>query len=67
SFFSVPFIILTLGLFMFVINAVMLELTDFLITDFVADGFGAAFKGALFITIIHYAAQWLMRETLEKK
>lgn len=65
SFFSVPFIILTLGLFMLVINGLMLELTAFLVPDFIIESFTAALKGALLITLVHYSAHWLMRETFK--
>lgn len=53
---SLPFIVLTLGLLLFVINALMLLLTSW-ITDrldvqFHVDGFGSALLGALIITIV---------------
>ncbi|WBQ05712.1 phage holin family protein [Kribbella sp. CA-293567] len=53
---SLPFIILTLGLLIFVINALMLLLTSW-ITDkldvqFHVDGFGAALLGSLVITLV---------------
>lgn len=56
---ALPLIILTLGLITFVINALMLMLTSW-ITDqfevsFHVDGFGAAFIGALVITIVGWA------------
>ncbi|NEA36151.1 phage holin family protein [Streptomyces sp. SID13031] len=53
---SLPFIILTLGLLIFVINALMLLLTSW-ITDkldvqFHVGGFGAALLGSLVITLV---------------
>lgn len=53
---SLPFIILTLGLLIFVINALMLLLTSW-ITDkldvtFHVSGFGAALLGSLVITLV---------------
>lgn len=56
---SFPFIIFTLGLFTLVINAVMLLLTakvsDALGLGFAVDGFGAALKGALVVTLVSFA------------
>jgi len=51
-----PLIILTLGLFTLVINALMLQLTSWLAgtfnLDFHVDNFGAAFWGGLVISIV---------------
>ena len=51
-----PLIVLTLGLFTFVINAVMLWLTsavsESLGLGFHVDGFGSAFLGALVVTVV---------------
>jgi putative membrane protein len=53
---SLPFLILTLGLFTFVINALMLWLTGIisgaLDLGFIVRGFWAAFWGALVVTIV---------------
>jgi putative membrane protein len=53
---SLPFIILTLGLLLWVINAVMLLLTaaiaDELGLDFTVDGFGTALIAALIISVV---------------
>jgi putative membrane protein len=53
---SLPFIILTLGLLLWVINAVMLLLTssiaDGLGLGFEVDGFGTALLGALIISVV---------------
>ena len=53
---SLPFIILTLGLLLWVINAAMLMLTsriaDSLGLGFEVDGFGTALLGALVISIV---------------
>lgn len=52
---SIPFIVLTLGLFLLVINAAMLMLTawfaDLLDLGFTVDGFWTAVGGALVITL----------------
>jgi putative membrane protein len=55
---TLPALILTLGLFTFVLNAFMLWLTsaasDVLGLRFTVDGFGSAFVGALIITIVSF-------------
>ena len=55
---TLPFLIVTLGLFTFVLNALMLWLTsaisDGLGLGFHVDGFGAAFFGALVVTVISF-------------
>lgn len=54
-----PFLILTLGLFTFVLNAVMLLITsaasEALGLDFHVEGFIPAFIGALVVTIVSFA------------
>ena len=61
-----PLIILTLGLFTLVINAVMLLLTSDLSRavglTFVVDGFWPAFWGALVISLVSLAMTFLLRE-----
>ena len=61
---TLPFLILTLGLFTFVLNAFMLWLTsaasDVFGLRFHVDGFGAAFVGALLITVISFALSLLV-------
>ena len=49
---SFPLVIVTLGLFRVVINAGLLLLVEQLIAQFHVDSFGAAFWGALVISII---------------
>ena len=55
---TLPLFILTLGLFTFVLNAVMLWLTgsvsDALGLGFHVEGFGAAFLGALVVTVVSF-------------
>ncbi len=64
---SCPVILLTLGLFTLVVNAVMLMLTAWfgrkLGIDFRVDGFWAAFLGALLVSIVSTLLSWLARET----
>lgn len=55
---TLPLFIITLGLFTFVLNALMLWLTgrvsDALRLGFHVDGFGAAFLGALVVTVVSF-------------
>ena len=57
---SIPFIVLTLGLFLWIINALMLELTAWLARQLdlgfqVGDFFWQALLGALVITLVNWA------------
>ncbi|UCE64448.1 MAG: phage holin family protein [Nitrospirota bacterium] len=49
---SAPFIVLTLGLFMVVINAFLLNLVAMLVKGFVVEGFWPAVGGAIFISLV---------------
>src|SRR2546423_14138228 len=52
-FLALPLLIFTLGLFMLVINALMLYFVGFLLKpSFYVDGFASAFWGALIISIV---------------
>ena len=55
-----PLTILTLGLFWFVINALMLELTATLVPGFHVRDFKAAFLGALLLSIVSSVLMWLL-------
>ena len=50
--FSIPFIILTLGVFMVIINALLLQLVAFLVKGFVVEGFWPSVGGALLISLV---------------
>jgi putative membrane protein len=49
---SLPLVVVTLGLFMLVINAVLLYVVGQLFKDFQVDSFGAAFWGGVIISIV---------------
>jgi putative membrane protein len=51
-FLSLPFMILTFGLFKFVINGFLLLITDKVMEDFEIDGIGTTFFAAFLITIV---------------
>lgn len=65
TFFSIPFIILTLGLFLLVINALMLMLTAWIAGDvgigFHVDGFWNALAGSIIITIVNWGTASLLK------
>jgi putative membrane protein len=54
-----PLTILTLGIFWFVINALMLELAAKLVTGFRVDTFLAAFEGAIVLSVVNMLLRWL--------
>ena len=56
-----PITILTLGLFTFVINALMLLLAGSITPGFKVDGFGAAFFGSILLSIISTLLHSLVR------
>ena len=49
---TLPLTIVTLGLFLLVLNAIMLELTAWLVPGFRIDSFGWAVIGALVLTLV---------------
>lgn len=49
---ALPLIVVSLGLFMVVINALLLQLTAALVKGFTVTGFGASFWGALVISLV---------------
>jgi putative membrane protein len=52
--FALPLLLLTLGLFTFVINALLLYFVAHLVKGFYVADFWAAFKGALVISIVSF-------------
>lgn len=64
TFLSIPFILLTLGLFFLVVNAFALWITSGLAgglgLGFRVDGFWAAFLGALVVSIVNLLLTWFM-------
>jgi len=56
-----PLTLLTLGLFWFVINAVMLKLASALVPGFEVRGFLAAFLGAIVLSVVSSLLHWLVK------
>ena len=57
---SLPLIILSLGIFILLINAVMLLLTDWLTASLEIDTFGSALWGALIISVVSWVLSGLL-------
>jgi putative membrane protein len=57
---TLPFTILTLGLFLLVINAAMLGLVAAMFAGFTIESFWSAVLGSLIISIMGWLASWLI-------
>ena len=55
---TIPFTIVTLGLFLFVVNAAMLGLTAFLVPGFFVASFWSALFGSVIVSITGMFASW---------
>jgi putative membrane protein len=56
---SIPFIIISVGIFLLVINAFLLYLTDLLVDDFEIEDTGTTIVAALIITISDTMLAWI--------
>ena len=56
--FTLPITVLTLGLFLLVVNAAMFGLVAALLDDFHVTGFGAALLGSLVVSLTSWVASW---------
>ena len=65
-FITLPITIITLGLFLLVLNAIMLELTAWIVPGFGIDGFGWAIVGALVLSIISLFTDRIGRRNEER-
>jgi putative membrane protein len=57
---ALPFVLLTLGLFLLVINAALLGLTAALSDRLTIDGFGTALIGGLILAVVGWVADQLL-------
>jgi putative membrane protein len=55
-----PLTILTLGIFWFVINALMLELASWLVSGFTVQSFFSAFFGAIVLSLVNLFLKFLV-------
>lgn len=60
---TLPLTVLTLGLFTYAINALLLMMASGVIRGFEVDGFGSALLGALFIS----AVSWLLTSLINER
>ncbi|GEL76527.1 phage holin family protein [Tenuibacillus multivorans] len=64
--FTLPITVVSLGLFLFVINAITLMLTQWILADaFVIDGFGTAILAAIIIAILNTLLQNLLKHIFD--
>ena len=59
---TLPITIITLGLFLFVVNAICLALTAAVVPGFEIAGFWSAVGGALIVSLVGWALSGLVRE-----
>jgi len=64
--FTFPLTLLTLGLFWFVINALMLEVAAAFVHGFQVRNFEAAFLGAIVLSVVSSLLQWLIMPRRER-
>lgn len=62
-----PLTMLTLGLFWFVINALMLKLASALVPGFEVRGFLAAFLGAILLSLVSSMLHWLFKPSRQRQ
>jgi putative membrane protein len=60
-FFSLPAIALTLGLFLFIINALMLLLVSLVVPNFEVRGFWTAVLGSVVISVVSFFLSFILR------
>jgi putative membrane protein len=60
-----PFTIITLGIFLLVINALMLMFAAAILPGFRVDGFGPAFWGALVLSVLNMLIRWMLKAETE--
>jgi putative membrane protein len=64
---TLPFTLITLGLFLFVLNAICLALAARLVPGFEIDGWWPAFWGALIVTVVSWLLNGLIPGEENKK
>lgn len=56
-----PLIVLTFGIFWFIINALMLKFASLLVPGFYVEGFAAAFWGAIILSLLNIAVRQVLQ------
>jgi len=65
-FLTLPITVVTLGLFLLILNAIMLELTAWLVPGFAINGFGWAVIGALVLSLVSMVTSRIGRDRRER-
>ncbi|HNU82055.1 MAG: phage holin family protein [Acidobacteria bacterium] len=60
--FSIPFLVITLGLFYLVINGLLLALAAYLLDSLTIDGILPALAGGLVLSLFNLLVRWLRRD-----
>lgn len=66
-FFTLPLTLLTLGLFILVINALSFWIAAYFVPGFEVDGFMPAFLGALLMSVLSTIFNWVVKPGEKKK
>lgn len=64
---TLPFTLITLGLFIFVVNAICFALTAALVPGFEISGFFAAFFGAIVVSLVSWVLNSLLADDSERR
>ncbi len=59
---SLPFIFVTLGLFILVINALMIQLAGGIVPGFHVGSFGSSFFGAIIISVVNWGLSGVFKD-----
>ncbi len=66
-FLSLPALLLTLGLFMLVVNAVLIILTDWLYGPFDVSGFWSAVLAGIIVGLVNFLVSLVLKEAVKAK
>jgi putative membrane protein len=64
---TLPLTVVTLGLFIIIINALMFWLTAYIAPGFKVDGFGPALEGAVIMMIVSFIVSHVFKSTQEPR
>lgn len=64
---TLPLSIVTFGIFLLVINAIMLQFASVLVPGFQVDGFVPAFVGAALILVLNMLWRWVLKPVRERE
>jgi putative membrane protein len=64
---TLPFTLLTLGLFIFVVNAICFALTAALVPGFEISGFFSAFFGAIIVSVVSWVLNAILADETERR